>query len=299
MAATTTPPPPPSTPPRAPSLPGAPTSRPTAPAGTPRAVAPKIGRVLPKAEPPRMILNAVEGFGKTSFLAHMPAPLIVMARGETGYRTLVNFGRAPSLDAVLVEDWGSLIALLDDLVAQPSLPYQTIGFDAMGGLERLCHEHVCFRDFKNDWGEKGFGAYQKGYDVAVSDWLQFLARLDKLHARGLGVVLLSHCKIRAFKNPLGADFDRYVADVHEKTWAATSKWCDDVLFGTFLSIVDKEKQGKGKGIGGTERVLYTERRDGFDAKNRHGMPEALSMPADHTQGWASLASYFSAPTNPA
>lgn len=286
-------PPPSGIPPRAPSA--------TAPASPPKSVVPKITRAVAKTQPPRLILNAVEGWGKTSFLAFMPAPLIIMARGETGYRTLVNQRRAPELDNVLVEDWGSLLALLDDLIAQATLPYKTIGLDAAGGFERLCHELVCARDFEGKWDEKGFTAFQRGYDVSVTDWLQLETRLDKLHDRGIAIVLLSHCKVRNFKNPMGTDFDRYVSDLHEKTWAKISKWADCVLFGNFISVV-KEKQGKGKGIGGADRVLYAERRDAYDAKNRYGLPDAVSLPDDPALGWASIADYFNAPaltTNPA
>lgn len=263
---------------------------PSAPAPSKGTTAPKLRTEPAKFEPPAIVYNAVEGFGKTTFAAHAPSPAILMARGERGYTTLASAGRVPTVPNVLLESWGETLAMVDSLIADPQ-GIQTLALDAMGGFERLCHEEVCRRDFSNDWSEKGFTAFHRGYEVAVSDWLQLLQRLDTLRQKqGMTLVLLSHCKVKTFKNPLGSDYDRYVSDVHEKTWAVTAKWADAVLFGNFYSVVKgtNDVMKKGKGIGGTDRVVYTERRDGFDAKNRYGMPESIDLPADPAATWSSI-----------
>jgi hypothetical protein len=131
----------------------------------------------------------------------------------------------------------------------------------------------------------------RGYDVAVPEWLQLLTRLDRIRTtHNVPIIILSHAKIRAFKNPAGSDFDRYVADCHDKTWSVTHKWADAVLFGTFITVtVEDRKAGKRmKGIGGSERTLYTERRDAWDAKNRFGMDPQISIPDDPTQIWSTI-----------
>ena len=242
-----------------------------------------------KALAPKIILNAVEGFGKTSTGAYAPDPLLLMARGETGYDTLLSAGRVPSIPADLVETWGDVMGWLETLNADPQ-GRKTIIFDAMGGFERLCHEYVCQKDFGGEWGERGFGAYQKGFDLSVTEWLRFLHRMEVLNTKyGMTILILGHSRIRPFKNPLGADFDRYVSDCHEKTWNVTARWADAILFGNFLTVVDKEKQGKGKGVGGTSRMLYTERRDAFEAKNRFGMPFEISLDVDDvSQVWPTI-----------
>lgn len=101
------------------------------------------------------------------------------------------------------------------------------------------------------------------------------------------IIMLGHTQVKPYKNPMGEDFDRYVADVHHKTWGVTHKWADAVLFGTFLTITEK-KNNKVKGIGGTERVLYTERRDAYDAKNRYNMPEEIEIPDDSSKSWETI-----------
>jgi hypothetical protein len=252
-------------------------------------VAPTWGRIEGKFQPPRIVLNAVEGFGKTTAGANAPSPLIVMAAGETGYETLVGANLVPSVDAARVASWGDLIALLD-AIADSDTGHRTIVLDAMGGIERLCHEHVCKREFGGDWGEKGFASYGKGYDQSLPEWLSMLVRLDRIRdVRGATILMLSHAKVRTHKNPMGADFDRYVADCHEKTtWAATARWADAVLFGTFRTIVEEKRGKAAKGIGGTERVIYTEQRDAFAAKNRYGMPSELEIPDDPSALWPTI-----------
>jgi hypothetical protein len=274
-----------------------PTAPPPRPSTTPRpANAPppaqqmKLDLTPRKAKPPcpRIVLTAVEGFGKTSLLAHAPSPYIMMARGETGYDTLLSANLVPAVPAAVVEEWPQGLATLDALIENPQ-GIKTLGIDAMGGMERLCHEFTCRTMFNNDWGDSGFTSFNKGYEASVTEWLKLLQRLETLQTRhGIVVVMLGHSKIKTFKNPLGADFDRYVCDVHDKTWAATARWADVVMFGNFLTIIDKEKKGKGKGIGGTDRVLYTERRDAWDAKNRFGMAPEIWLEGGPSNAWSQV-----------
>ena len=238
-------------------------------------------------KPPKIVLNGVEGWGKTSCGAYAPKPAMVMAKGETGYLTLLGTGSVPSVPNTVVGRWNELIAFLDAQIALDELPYKTLVFDAIGGFEKLCHEYVCVRDYNGDWGEKGFTSFQKGYDVAVNDWLGMLHRLDKINAKGVMILILGHTQIKPFKNPMGEDFDRYICDVHHKTWGVTHKWADAVLFGTYITVVDKIS-GRAKGIGGTERIVYTERRDAFDAKNRYGMDEMIEIPDDSSKVWSTI-----------
>lgn len=250
----------------------------------------RLGKLGGEFRPPRIVLNAVEGWGKTSCAAFAPEPAVLMAKGETGYQTLLGAGLVPSVQAAYVEDWEALLAFLDDLAGAATMPCKTLALDALGGFERLCHERVCARDFEGKWGEKGFSSYQKGYEQSLPDWLQLLQRLDRVRDRGITILLLGHVQIRPFKNPLGEDFDRYVSDVHHKTWGVTHKWADAVLFGQFVNVVDKDKptDKKGKGIGGTDRVIYTERRDAYDAKNRYGLPALLDIPNSPQGAWDTI-----------
>ncbi len=247
--------------------------------------------VVPEAkfQPPRIALNAVEGWGKTSAGAYAPKPAILMAKGETGYTTLLGAGLVPTVPCVAINEWEDLLALMDHYGTTENMPFKTLVFDATNGFINLCFEYICNKNYNGDWGEKGFTAFQKGYDVALNEWSLFLNRLDKIKDRGVMIMLLGHIKVEKFDNPMGPNYDRIVLDTHKKLYGITARWCDAVLFGTYITITDQDKQTKKyKGIGGTDRIIYTERRDAFDAKNRYGMPEVLDIPNDPSQIWATI-----------
>jgi len=242
----------------------------------------------PRFQPPRIVINGTEGWGKTSAAAHTPSPLMLMASGETGYDTLVGVGLVPQIPCMIINSWEELITVLGKLDAEATLPYKTLVLDATGGFEKMCHTMVCKRDFKGDWGEKGFGAFQRGYEVAVPVWIDLLSRLDRIRAKGVMILLLGHAKIEKYKDPSGSDFDRFTSDLHKTTWGVTAKWADAVLFGKFVTITERSKTGVVKGIGGTDRILYAERRDAFDAKNRYGMPAEIDIPNDPAKTWETI-----------
>ena len=243
-----------------------------------------------------MVLHAVEGWGKTSIAAQVPGVVFLQTRGETGLETLIDAGQLPGVPHLPeITTWPSLLAAIDMLTDEPH-SYKAVAIDVINGAERLCHEEVCRRDFSNDWGDKGFGGYQRGYDVSMADWTDMLVRLDKLRAtRKMGILLLCHTKVATFKNPEGPDYDRYQPDMNAKTWAATHKWADVVLFGNFETVVSGGTTGegtkagrKGKGAGGNVRMMYAERTAAYDAKNRLGLPAEIEMGDSPATAWANF-----------
>jgi hypothetical protein len=240
--------------------------------------------------PSRGVIYGTEGAGKTSLGAAAPAPVFLMTRGETGLTTLIDSGRVPETPHFPeVLTWTDLLAAVAALTAEPH-PYRTLVLDTLNGAERLCHEHVCRRDFAGRWGRDGFAAYMTGFEVALADWRELLTALDRLRAaRRMAVLALAHSRIAPFKNPEGADYDRHTPDLHAKTWSLTHKWSDYVLFLNFETFVDAARSPRPKAVGGTRRVLYTERTAAFDAKNRHGLPGRIDGGAGAAEAWANLA----------
>lgn len=167
--------------------------------------------------------------------------------------------------------------------------HKVLIIDTIGNAERLCHEHVCNVEYNGEWGKKGFANYQQGFDVALAEWRLFLAALDRLRdKRGMALLLIAHTKVETFKNPEGADYDRYVPDVHKKTWALTHRWTDAVLFANFYVHVEQEKGERAKGHGGQQRILYTEYHAAYEAKNRFGLPPEIDMGNSGAEAWNNL-----------
>lgn len=234
----------------------------------------------------------MEGWGKTSFGAHTPKPVFIQTKGETGLETLIDAGLLPEVPHFPeVQEWTELLGAIETLTSD-SHDFKTLVCDTSNGAERLCHEFVCQRDYGGEWGKQGFTSYQQGFEVSLSEWRKFLNALDALRvAKRMTVLLLCHTKVKPFKNPEGADYDRYQPDMHEKTWGLTHKWADAVLFGNFDVTVQTAKTGeqkKGKASGGQQRVLYTERHAAYDAKHRLGLPPEIDMGASASEAWTNF-----------
>ena len=242
--------------------------------------------------PSRVVFHALEGVGKTSWAAHAPNPIYLMARGETGLETLIDSGRLEEVPHF--PELMTFVEFLDALewIRDNTHDYKTVVIDTLNGLERLCHEHVCERDFGNDWGNKGFGNYQTGYEVSLADWRVLLNLLDEIRAKKtMAVICLCHTKVTTFKNPEGPDFDRYQPEMHKWTWGLTHKWADHVLFANFYTVVETQGTNKkGKAVGGQQRVMYTERHAAYDAKNRGGLPEEIEMGSSAKEAWNNFIS---------
>jgi hypothetical protein len=250
--------------------------------------------------PNRCVFHGPEGSGKTSFGCCAPKPIFLMTRGETGLLTLIDAGRVPETPHFPeLLRWEDLLSAVDALTHSPH-DYRTLVIDTVNGAERLCHEHVCQRDFDGRWGRDGFTSYMAGYDIALADWRGLLNALDQLRSkRRMSILVLGHTKITPFRNPEGPDYDRYTVDLHHKTWGLTHKWADLVLFTNFVAHVESRKNdAAGKARGGSRRVIYTTRTAAYDAKNRHGLAESIDAGHSASEAWNNFASALLAGKKP-
>jgi hypothetical protein len=93
----------------------------------------------------------------------------------------------------------------------------------------------------------------------------------------MGVVLVAHSQIKGFKNPEGEDFDRYEMKLHQKAGGLFKEWADAVLFANYETVAMKDGRKRVRGVDTGVRLVHTERRAAFDAKNRYGLPETLPL----------------------
>lgn len=245
----------------------------------------KIGKIEPKKRPPRMVLMAPPGWGKTTVAAYAGG-LIIQAIGETGYETLLGEGMVPSIDAGVVSEWQDLLNTLD-VMLMGEIKYPYLSMDALAGFEALCNNYICDQRYGGNFD--AFLDWGKGPWIASREFEQLTKRLDLIHRRGVGIIILSHSVIKKIKNPLGEDYDKYVPNVHEKTWKIVEPWADTVLFGKRLTVTDTDVNTKRvRGIGGTQRVIYCNEFDAWSAKNRYGMPDRIDIPNDPALVWATI-----------
>ena len=223
----------------------------------------------------------------------MLRPVFIETRQETGLETLIENGQLPEIPHFPeVLTWSDLLSCIDTLTTEPH-EFRTLVIDTLNGAERLCHEAVCARDFGDDWSDKGFEGYKRGYEVSVSEWRgKLLTGLDRLRReRKMAIMCLCHTKIETFKNPTGPDYDRFQSSLYKSTTAVTNQWADVILFGNFSvtvgAVQENKKTGaqKGKGTGGNSRVLYCQQDASMVAKNRLGLPPEIDMGSSAAEGW--------------
>jgi len=223
------------------------------------------------AKPIRALVWGTEGIGKSTFGANAPAPIFLGAEDGTSELDIARFAEPGT--------WQDAFDAIAELT-NAQHDYQTLVIDTLDWLEPLCWTHVCATrpgtGGKRVTDIEAYG-YGKGYAAALDEWRRLLAALERLRsARGMHIVLLAHGWIKGFKNPDGDDYDRYELKLHPKAGGLLKEWCDAVLFANYETLTH-ESNGRSKGLATGARVLHTQRRAAWDAKNRYDLPETLPL----------------------
>lgn len=217
--------------------------------------------------PIRVLVFGTEGVGKSSFGAGAPSPIFLGAEDGTAQLDVERFPTPHT--------WQDLLDGVRVLESDAH-EYRTLVVDTVDWAEPLLWAHLCQRDGKANIEDYGYG---KGYAAALDEWRVFLGALDRLRSkRGMHIILIAHSWIRPFKNPEGEDFDRYELKLHAKAAGLLKEWADAVLFANYETLLAKD--GKTKRVRGVDtgaRLLFTERRAAYDAKNRYGLPPSLPL----------------------
>lgn len=226
----------------------------------------------PSAEPLRVVITGGPGVGKTTFAAGAPDVLFLLASNE-GSGDL-DIARIP------IATWAALRSAVRQLGAEPH-PYRTVVLDTVDAFERLCWQHLCEQARKPTIEDVG-GGYGKGYTAAVEEQQALLLDLDKLRARGIAVIALAHTAVKLYNDPEGPAYDRHKLAMQGKAAELWTGWADAVLFAQLdVRIVEgtaKTEKDKGKARDvKPARLLWTEERAAYTAKNRHNLPECIPL----------------------
>ncbi len=217
-------------------------------------------------QPIRALIYGPEGVGKSTFGANSPKPIFLGAEDGTAALDVVRFPRPDSLDAVY-----DALAFLRSPEGEA---FESLVVDSLDWLEPLIWDFVVKRDGEKSIESYGYG---KGYTAAIDEWRKLLRALESV-AKRCNVILLAHSMIRPFKNPAGEDFDRYELKLHAKAAGLVKEWVDAVLFAQYETYAKKdEKTKRVRGVDTGARLIFTERRAAYDAKNRYSLPESLPL----------------------
>ncbi len=228
-------------------------------------------------KPPRIIIYGPQGLGKSTFGALSNKPVFIQTEDGIDAIDVPAFPLAKSFTDV--ENYMAELAEEDH-------EFKTLVIDSLDWLETLIWKEVIEKRPADEKGRKilsiddyGFG---KGYIYAMDIWNRYISALNYLrNEKGMTIIQTAHSQIKKFENPETDSYDRYEIKLHKGASAKVQEHSDVVIFSNYYVGVKKEDSGFGgerkRAIGSGDRILYTEERPSFLAKNRYGLPAEISF----------------------
>ena len=219
-----------------------------------------------KQKPPRIVLYGGAGIGKTFFAASMNKPIFVLTEDGMGKIEADHFPLSESFEDVLK----NLQSLIDN-----DNDYKTLVVDSLDWLEPLIWDKACQDNNFKSIESVGYG---KGYVEALKYWRIYLNLLNELREKGYTIMQIAHNQIKRFESPEIEAYDRHELKLHRKAADLILEHSDCCFFANF-KLGTVQVKGKGgnmttKAVSG-ERVVYTQEKTAYLAKNRYGLPEVL------------------------
>jgi hypothetical protein len=225
-----------------------------------------------KYKPINAIVYGPPGVGKSTWAANAPKCLFIHAEEVDE----LNVDRLSQ-----VKSWEELEAQLK-WILETKPKYESLVLDSMDAFEKLLHKDILKKDPKcNGNLAKALGGYGAGYEYAANEMIRIRDTYIKEIRDQLGwnIIILSHSKkVTASDAVLGFTHDSYEMTLHQKTSNVWSDWVSAIFFASFITYKSEDDNSpKQFAIGAGERVMYTERRPSFTAKNRYDLPPTLPL----------------------
>jgi len=245
--------------------------------------------------PQKILSYGVQGLGKSTLGATFEDAIFV--RTEDGALNL-DVATFPGIVKTFDEMEQVITSLHGDH------PYKAMVLDSIDWLEPIVWNKlikaVPFSDKGREIQNIEDYGYGKGYQMCIDWWRYLMDGFDSLCInRGMHIIMIAHSEVKRHDSPETDPYDRYGIKLHKGAFALWQEWADMVLFCNYKTQIQKADVGFGKevkrGKGSGERVIYTEERPAFLAKNRWGLPPEIYIGQDKT--WAAFHKELAKATN--
>lgn len=241
-------------------------------------------------KPPRILIYGPQGLGKSTFGSLAQSPVFIQT--EDGLDAI----DAPAFP--LAKSYQEVLSYLKELCTQDH-DFKTLVVDSLDWLEPLIFAELIRTRPQNEKGGtvkniEDYG-YGKGYAMVLDIWQEYINAINYLrNEKGMMIIQTAHAQIKKFENPETDAYDRYEIKLHKNAAAKIQEHCDMVLFANHYVGIKKEEKGFGnerkRAVGSGDRLIYTEERPSFLAKNRYGLPSEIPFDKDGLY-WATLAQH--------
>ena len=218
--------------------------------------------------PVSILLYGPGGVGKSSFGSQAPNPIFLGPENGTDELDVARFNDITSYDKI--------DSALDELLKE-NHDFKTLVVDSVDWIEPLIYRKVA-QKYRVDTIDKAAGGFGKGYTDAFNIWTGFVEKIEQIRIKkNMNIILIGHSEVVTFNDPqTNAPYDRYQLKLHKKTSAYLREYVSAVLFANYDTMV-KEEGRNTKAFGSELRFIHSERRPGWDAKNRYGLPFRLDL----------------------
>ncbi|CAB4169890.1 AAA domain containing protein [uncultured Caudovirales phage] len=221
--------------------------------------------------PYSIVIFGADGCGKSTFASGAPNPIFLGTEQGTNNLDVTRF-QTP-------KNWGDVNQAIDELIKEKH-DYKTLVIDSLDWLEPLLHQKICVENRVNSI-ELAAGGFGKGYIAALNEFIAIKDKFNVLRdTKSMNIILIAHSQVITFNDPQNqTQYDRFEMKLHKKSSAMFREYVDAVLFASYQTFTSKEGNLT-KHHGDGARIMYTERRPGFDAKNRLGLPFTMDLSWD-------------------
>lgn len=230
----------------------------------------------------KILIYGIQGLGKNTFAATFERPILARIEDGAGATDIATFPK-------LIEYFYEMEEIINVLHGEHN--FKTLVIDTLDWMERFIWQKVISEKPET---EKGYPVtdindygYGKGYEMATAWHRHIIGGLDSLRLnRGMDIVCLAHAEVKRHEPPDSEPYDRYQIKLHKAASALWQEWADMVLFCNYKTRIKKTDVGFGKdvsrGEGDGDRVIFTEERPPFKAKNRWSLPPEIHIGKDKT-----------------
>lgn len=215
--------------------------------------------------PHYILMHGMPGLGKSTFASSAPKPIFLCAEKGTNHLDVTRLE---------LDDFPAFLQAVYELQTTKH-DYKTLVLDTVDHIEPLIFREVCKDKGKQSIEDIG---YAKGYIFALDHWKKLVDGIERLREMGMNIVILAHTEIKRFDDPQqAAGYDRYQIKLHQKAAQLFVDRVEVVLFANYETFVKSDDGSKAKAFGDGQRVMYTEHRPAFQAKNRFDLPFKMSL----------------------